>query len=134
MKSISLIAKVAVAAVMVVGLGACGKKSSKSSVGVGYATCTTGMNPYTNQPCQIGSTIYTGGAYGATQTCTTGINPYTQQYCQIGTPIYGGGVNTGYQQQYGYQQSGCEQANAMYPGHYYQPVNMGYGMVCQLVY
>jgi hypothetical protein len=130
-KTISLITKVAAVALMVVGLGACGKKSSKNSVAAvtaGYTTCTTGINPYTNQPCQIGTMIYGGGAYG--QQCTfngTGYYyPGTMTPCQPGMQ---------YGQQYGYgQQTGCEQANAMYPGHYYVPVNMGNGMVCQLVY
>ncbi len=144
MKSLSLLAKVAVLSVMMVGIGACGKKSKSNSVaavGAGYMTCTTGMNPYTNQPCQIGTTIY-GGQTGQ-MTCTTGINPYTNQPCQIGTMIYGGQTGIGqypgqypgqYGQQYG-QQTGCEQANAMYPGHYYVPVQVGYGqMMCQLVY
>lgn len=126
MKSISLIAKVAVAAVMVVGLGACGKKSNKSSVAAvaaGYQTCpATGVivNPTTGmqQQCVPGSSVYTGTSAG---TYNNGLYNNANMYNQMYGNQYAGGT-------------GCEQANAMYPGHYYQPVNGPYGPVCQLVY
>lgn len=126
MKSISLIAKVAVAAVMVVGLGACGKKSNKSSVAqvaAGYQTCpATGMiiNPSTGmqQQCVPGQSVYLGAA-GYNNGLYNNAGMYNQYYGnQMG---YGGGT-------------GCEQANMQYPGHYYQPVQGPYGPVCQLVY
>jgi hypothetical protein len=130
-KTISLITKVAAVALMVVGLGACGKKSSKNSVAAvtaGYTTCTTGINPYTQQPCQIGTTIYGGGAQ---QQCM--MNAYGQYtYPGTMTPCQPG-MNTGFNNGM-YGQTGCEQANAMYPGHYYTPVMGPQGPICQLVY
>lgn len=118
MKNLTL-TQITLAIVCIAGLSACGKKKGNSAAAApaGYTTCTTGINPYTQQPCQIGTQIYAGAA-GTTTTCTTGINPYTQQPCQIGTVIYGNQV--GYGQQYGYQQNYGQNCQSIY-GPQYQP-------------
>ncbi len=132
--------KITLAILCIASLSACGKKKGNSAVAAapaGYMTCTTGINPYTQQPCQIGTQIYAGAA-GTSQVCTTGINPYTQQPCQIGTPIigqqqpYGYGQQPGYGQQFGGGYGGgnpCQQYQYQY-GVPYFPQMTQYGMMC----
>lgn len=149
MKTNSLLAKVAVLAVIMVGIGACGKKSSNNSAAVATSICpANAINPLTGQYCAPGTPIYNGGAYGQGQQCV--VNPYMQgQYVYAGTqtpcqPGMGGGYGQqpgyGYGQQPGYgygqgygQQNGCEQWTQMYGVPYYPGMVNGM-MMCVRAY
>ncbi len=122
--------KITLAIVCIASLSACGKKKGNSAAAgpAAYATCTTGTNPYTGQPCVIGTPIS-----GANTICpVNGFNPYTQQQCIPGQPVspiggYGQQINNPYYGQqpgyggggYGGQQNGCSQYQYQYGVPYY---------------
>lgn len=102
--------KITLAIVCIASLSACGKKKGNSAVAApaGYMTCTTGINPYTQQPCQIGTPII-----GQQQP-------------------YGYGQQPGYGQQFGGGYGGgnpCQQYQYQY-GVPYFPQMTQYGMMC----
>jgi len=154
--TLNLITKATLATLLIVGLGACGKKSGGTKAGAssGYVTCPPQgyyTNPATGQTqyCQAGQQVFVGTAAGqggqqlcpqqgyvqtqyGMQRCTPG------QYVQVGQQYPGGQIPGQYpggqipgQYPGGYQQqqNGCQQWTQMYGVPYY-PQMMGGQMVC----